>query len=593
MRSVPDHEQRQGGQLPRQVRDDLQAQLVAPVQVLERKERRSLLGQRREACHRVQDHEAPSAGARRRSGGAPVTSMRSVSSALPAGRHVGTRPTGPSRARGPGAGPPRARRPGARPPRTTARSPAQPACSCTARSSRVLPMPASPARSSSPPRPSVASPSGRRARARSSSLPCIAPGARRPPSSVPPTSVPGISRLVGQTTDDRRSRAPGVCSASNRSKEPLMARYIDRNPVPTGLTRRQRPHTTQPARRRDRRRPVRRRGHRPPAGPGRARRGHGRPVPPGPRHPLDALAVPRRRRTARPVGPARRRGRHRHPRDPVRRLPPEGETVRQAVKDRAGVDFVLAPRRYVLDALLADAAVAAGARLVTDTTVTGVLRDAGGRVIGVTARDADGTPRSCSRGCVVGADGAPLVGGHGTSARRSSSGTTPRGACFYTYVGGVDWGGFEFHVGGRRLRRGLPDPRRRGLRLADPAADRLAPVRARGPTGRRRLARRAGRGRARRWPQRCAQGRIAAPVRGCVDLPNHVRRAARPGLGAGRRRRLPPRPDHRARDDRRVPRRRTARRRARRGPARDGSRGRAMAALRAAARRRAAPRPSR
>ena len=58
----------------------------------------------------------------------------------------------------------------------------------------------------------------------------------------------------------------------------------------------------------------------------------------------------------------------------------DGETVRHAVKDRAGVDFVIAPRRYVLDALLADAAVAAGARLVTDTTVTGVLRDAGGRV---------------------------------------------------------------------------------------------------------------------------------------------------------------------------------------------------------------------
>ena len=59
-----------------------------------------------------------------------------------------------------------------------------------------------------------------------------------------------------------------------------------------------------------------------------------------------------------------------------------GETVRHPVKDRAGVDFVVAPRRYVLDALLADAAVAAGAGLVTDTTVTGVLRDAGGRVSG-------------------------------------------------------------------------------------------------------------------------------------------------------------------------------------------------------------------
>ncbi|MGH8939718.1 MAG: NAD(P)/FAD-dependent oxidoreductase, partial [Actinomycetes bacterium] len=71
----------------------------------------------------------------------------------------------------------------------------------------------------------------------------------------------------------------------------------------------------------------------------------------------------------------------------------DGEVTRRTVKDRAGVDFLLAPRRYVLDDLLASAAVASGATLVAGTTVTGVRRDAEGRVIGVTARDADGTPR--------------------------------------------------------------------------------------------------------------------------------------------------------------------------------------------------------
>ena len=81
------------------------------------------------------------------------------------------------------------------------------------------------------------------------------------------------------------------------------------------------------------------------------------------RHQLDPLAVPRRRRAARPLGAARRGGRHRRPRDPVRRRSTTtARTIRHAVKDRAGVDFLVAPRRYVLDDLLADAAVAAGAR---------------------------------------------------------------------------------------------------------------------------------------------------------------------------------------------------------------------------------------
>ena len=120
----------------------------------------------------------------------PVTSMRSVSSAVP---RAAT--SGPLRARHrvpevQEQSRRRARRPGVRPRRTTARSPARRRCSCTARSSRVLPIPASPARRTSPPRPSIASLSGRWARARISSLPCIAPErSSSTVSSVPPTSV--------------------------------------------------------------------------------------------------------------------------------------------------------------------------------------------------------------------------------------------------------------------------------------------------------------------------------------------------------------------------------------------------------------------
>ena len=62
------------------------------------------------------------------------------------------------------------------------------------------------------------------------------------------------------------------------------------------------------------------------------------------------------------------------------------EPLRLPVKDKAGVDMMLAPRRYILDAILADAAVRAGATLLTGTTVSDVVRDADGRVTGVLAR---------------------------------------------------------------------------------------------------------------------------------------------------------------------------------------------------------------
>jgi flavin-dependent dehydrogenase len=52
----------------------------------------------------------------------------------------------------------------------------------------------------------------------------------------------------------------------------------------------------------------------------------------------------------------------------------EGEQKVRRIKPRAGVDALVAPRRHVLDGLLADAAVEEGAELRTGVTATGVLR---------------------------------------------------------------------------------------------------------------------------------------------------------------------------------------------------------------------------
>src|SRR5690606_38116283 len=62
-----------------------------------------------------------------------------------------------------------------------------------------------------------------------------------------------------------------------------------------------------------------------------------------------------------------------------------GETVTRRIKESAGVDHLVAPRRYALDTVLADAATDAGADVRFGVTVTGVRHDLAGRVVGVSA----------------------------------------------------------------------------------------------------------------------------------------------------------------------------------------------------------------
>lgn len=123
-----------------------------------------------------------------------------------------------------------------------------------------------------------------------------------------------------------------------------------------------------------------------------------------------------------------------------------GEPVVRSVKDRHGVDFLVAPRRHVLDPLLQEHALAAGARVRTHATVTGVLHDRNGRVVGVTGRDDDG-PFDVRARFVVGADGlrsrvARSVGAPVIEQRASHSAT------HYAYFAG-NWPAMEYHIGAR------------------------------------------------------------------------------------------------------------------------------------------------
>jgi 2-polyprenyl-6-methoxyphenol hydroxylase-like FAD-dependent oxidoreductase len=69
-----------------------------------------------------------------------------------------------------------------------------------------------------------------------------------------------------------------------------------------------------------------------------------------------------------------------------------------------GVGFAVAPRRYLLDRLLVDAAIAAGVEFRDGQRVTDLLTE-DGRVVGVRCRTADGRPVDERARLVVGADG--------------------------------------------------------------------------------------------------------------------------------------------------------------------------------------------
>jgi 2-polyprenyl-6-methoxyphenol hydroxylase-like FAD-dependent oxidoreductase len=81
------------------------------------------------------------------------------------------------------------------------------------------------------------------------------------------------------------------------------------------------------------------------------------------------------------------------------------EVVSVSIKPTAGVEALYAPRRTLLDSLIVDAAVAAGATVRFGTTATSLARDREGRVTGVTTRSRDGSPGMERAGLVVGADG--------------------------------------------------------------------------------------------------------------------------------------------------------------------------------------------
>jgi flavin-dependent dehydrogenase len=119
------------------------------------------------------------------------------------------------------------------------------------------------------------------------------------------------------------------------------------------------------------------------------------------------------------------------------------ETVPITLKPAAGVRALYAPRRTVLDRILADSAIEAGADMRFQTTVTKILRHPSGRVTGIAARDSGGRTSVATAPITVGADGVRSSVAHFVGApviRRA-----PRGSAFlYGYWDDLPAEGYEW-----------------------------------------------------------------------------------------------------------------------------------------------------
>src|SRR5262245_54910844 len=117
--------------------------------------------------------------------------------------------------------------------------------------------------------------------------------------------------------------------------------------------------------------------------------------------------------------------------------------VEIGIKPRDGVDALFAPRRTVLDPLLADRAQSAGADVAFRVRLMDLLRDARGRVCGVVVESGGVTRRIAAR-IVIGADGVRSTVAQNVGAEPYRVGSH-MGAVIYTFASGLAMKGYHWH----------------------------------------------------------------------------------------------------------------------------------------------------
>jgi flavin-dependent dehydrogenase len=204
-----------------------------------------------------------------------------------------------------------------------------------------------------------------------------------------------------------------------------------------------------------------------------------------------------------------------------------GESTSRQIKDKAGVDFLVAPRRYALDTILVTAAERAGAEVRAGVTVTGVVRDGRGRVVGVHGHDRAGAPVELGARWVIGADGLRSRVGGLVDAAINEAGPAG-GAAQYAYYAGLPWSGIEFFVAERSFAGVFPTHHGQAcIWVCNPSADAKAIRRRNGSRVEAfgALLERS----APQLAERLRHGRRTSPVQGMLRQPNQLRQAFGPG----------------------------------------------------------------
>lgn len=139
---------------------------------------------------------------------------------------------------------------------------------------------------------------------------------------------------------------------------------------------------------------------------------------------------------------------------PIRKISSiSGDVVLSGPPARAGIEATFGPRRVVLDELLLDAAVEAGAEVREGTVLEGLEGD-GDRVTGVRLRGRDRVYGERAR-IVIGADGPDSTVARLVEAPEYR--THPSLTCFYySYWSGVEMEGVELHGGSHQGAAALP-----------------------------------------------------------------------------------------------------------------------------------------
>lgn len=152
------------------------------------------------------------------------------------------------------------------------------------------------------------------------------------------------------------------------------------------------------------------------------------------------------------------------------------------VKHIGGVERLHAPRRITLDAILANAAVTAGAELCDGATVTGVRRNADGRVNGVVGTTRAGRTFGVNARWVIGADGMRSTIAQLVDASYQAY-VEPTSSVVYSYWAGLESNHYSFAFGDDAGAGTIPTDGSLTCAFVSTPTNRMHDVRADLPTG--------------------------------------------------------------------------------------------------------------